>query len=300
MSVANVYTGITGDIRYGKESAFKAGSDSDLTRRFGLGQKLTRMEWAREYEDVYQVGNRQIVTILPKQRQYRLGVEAFLTDHKHLGLILKPVTDSNGNVTGYEYTAVPDTHVVGVLLATPTGSSNLELFKGAVATSMSIEVRAGEAVKYSVEMVAAERATGGTLPTAEDEPMIYAAFANGSTVSIGGLVGYVRSLTLTIRNEAELVWTLGSPDAATWVPTRYQVELSGSALFLGTDIVDRHLEGTATTALFTVADVNGGGSLTFSLTGDVKVVSASTRLESPNVAELSFTVRASGVSVTVS
>ena len=300
----SLFVGYKGDLRYGKESSFRGGDQSVLTRRFGYGQTISRLDVTREVEDIRAIGDRRLQEVVGKAERHSIGVSAYLSAHDELGIIMN--YDSTNNK--YTYKETPDSYAVGVLLGGTGGEQALLLFKGAVPREFELSGSAGEAVKLDVSFQAAELdviTSGVSLPAPAMGNSIYVTWSDQTNITLntsaGAFSGYIRSFSLTVGENPRLYPALGDRRPQTYAAGAYEVTLQVTALFsdaaIITDYLNVHDLGAVTIAL---GDATGNaGPITLTLGDIVRVNNLSMRVPNIEPAELTLTIHARTLAATV-
>lgn len=159
---------------------------------------------------VYGLGSQNATQVIAGKYEGMARVEFLLGTSEFFAMVLgaTATTSSNPNVhTHTEATTLPSVTIEnGVNLTT----DSVALLLGCKVNSCTISARIGEAVNCSLDMLYKTETEGTSLDaTPATDAEVVMTFAQGS-VTLGSTVANVQSFELTINNNLEQVWGLGS------------------------------------------------------------------------------------------
>lgn len=233
---------------YGYEATYGAGAVSD--RVFGHGTNIT-INRRNNMLKVGGLGSRNYSTVSAGKYEGSASVEFVFSNSSFWRAVLGSVADAGSGPSSWTHTYSEATALTsfaidtGIELGTDDCVSEL---KGCVIASATLTAAVGELVKvrlecpYKTETLAT--AGIGSQVAESADPFT---FAHG-TVELpnGSAIGNVQSIELTINNNAELVWGLGSRLATTNVGKIREYNLRMSVAFDDTtDLLTKFLGDTS-------------------------------------------------------
>jgi hypothetical protein len=217
-------TGGLVSLAYGWETAFTSGSAS-VAKVFGRGQRVTNATRRENPENIYELGSRTINSVVYKQFEGTLSLEWILSNPWFFKAFMGVATTTSG--------APVSTHVFtktsGVLPSIET-DVGFAASSGAITRKMMGMVMGSVTLTASINDVIRVR---GEFPYYR-EPAISMAFAapsvdtfapltfcNASLIIGGNTIAEVQSFELTLNNNPQPVFGIGSCNAQGAIPTQF-------------------------------------------------------------------------------
>jgi len=214
--VQNYASGWATAIKYDFETSFGTGGTPAYP--FGWGTKVTAKK-NNNLERIYGLGSRNSQYTVAKKFEGNLTIEFVLGNAYWLRSVLGTQAAKEG--------AGPYTHAFSeanippslqIQISTDQGSNDMvTTYTGVVVTSAKLTMAVGEAIKCTLECLykSESTATSGTFSAVADtfcDPMI---FAHGAVSYAGQTMGntysgLVQNCELTVNNNAEMIYGLGS------------------------------------------------------------------------------------------
>jgi len=234
--MAQNYTGGYGSyLDYGFETTYGS-SASSKTRVFGSGQKIS-VTRRNNMEKIYGVGSRNAQANVAKKFEGTASIDFNLTNATWLRALLGAVTDGGGAGPSYTHTYAEANTIPSFTIATGTElGTNDEVTEllGCVIGSANISARVGEVVKVRLECpYKTETLATSGIGSQSTESYTTFTFAQGLVEwsASGGTIGTVQSIELTIGNDIEGLWGVGSRTKQKDVPKKREYGIRMSVAF---------------------------------------------------------------------
>jgi len=258
----NVTSGYGSYVNYGYEATY--GTAVAGSRTFGHGVKITH-DRKNTMEKIYGLGARNAATTVAKKYEGTADVEFIMSNGSFFRAMLGAEADAGGGPYTHTFTEANTIPSISILTGTELGTTDeVTALLGVKVNSASITAAVNEAVKvrlscfYKTETLAT---SGIGSQVAETE--VPFTFAQGS-LSVGGTtIGFVQSVELTMNNNLEGVWGLGSRIKAAEVEKTREYNLSMTVSFSDVSLLLQTFFGAAGGPLATSTPASVACVLTF-------------------------------------
>jgi len=220
-------------IQYGWEVATTYGTETILYDKvFGSGQTATPT-LRNNFTKISGVGDRNITSATAGKVEGAARVECNMANPWWIYAVLGTVS-SDGGATPYTHTYVEsDTLIsfsmeIGNELGT-TDSARALL--GCVVNSCTLSCSIGDPVKLSFDILYSTEAEDATLDATPTVETFDTYFFQQGTLTIGSAVTAMQSVNLTINNNVELTYGIGSRIAVGAIPKKREYNLSFTAAY---------------------------------------------------------------------
>lgn len=243
------------------ESSFNGGGDG-TTRPFGGDATLSTREGANNAVRVFEPGSRQAAQIVEQHFEGSFSVEFTVTNPYWLAAVLGGSAGSYGGTT-------PSS----IQIYDGVGSYFDNALTGCVVSSATISASTQDTVTVTLDgAYADEDEVSGTQPTIENRALQF----HDATLSLGGsTLNLIQEVELSIENNTDLVWELGSRFAVDFSPKQLTVSLDYTDFVNSSDSLERFYGGSTTPqsqvtnssdATLTLDD-GGSNTIEFSVSG---------------------------------
>lgn len=222
----NVTGGYGSYANYGFEATYGAGAVS--ARTFGHGNVLTITN-KNNMEKIFGLGNRNATATIAKKFEGSAGMEFLLSYGSFFRAVLGKVTDTSSTIHTYEeQNTIPS---FSIDTGTELGDDDMvQELKGCKVKTCTLTSAIGEPVKVKLEcpfktLALATSGIGSQVAPVED---VYT-FAHGTLqLPSGSSIANVQNFELTIENDIEMLWGLGSrlATAGTEKKREYNLKMS--------------------------------------------------------------------------
>jgi len=204
----NYVSGYASYVNYGYETTY--GTVTTFPRVFGVGQKITHTR-RNNMERLFGLGARNASANVAKKYEGTASIEFVLSNCGFFRGVLGAVSYGAPSNTYVEANTIPSFSVAS---ATELGSlDEVTSLIGCKVGSMTLTAAQGEVARVRLECpYKTETVTTGSIGSAVAETYAPFSFAQGLVewTAAGGTVGTVQSFELTINNDLEGLWGLGS------------------------------------------------------------------------------------------
>jgi hypothetical protein len=204
----NPTSGYGSYVNYGFENTY--GTASTGTRTFGHGVKITH-DRKNTMERLYGLGSRNAAATIAKKFEGTADVEFILSNGSFFRAVLGDVADAGSGPYTHTYTETNVIPSFSILSGTEIGTNDeVTALLGCKVNTMTMTSAVGEAVKVRLNCLYQNEtlATSGISSQVAETELPFT-FASG-TLSLGGTIGNVQSIELTVNNTIEGLWGLGS------------------------------------------------------------------------------------------
>ena len=245
-----VRTSAYGYLNYGVESTFQSEAGTK-NRVFGLEQKISGLQFTNNRINLGQLNTPELQSFAFGKNEGKMSVEYILSNPWFFDAIITPYTKTAGTPNSFYWTT-DATGSGGVIRTVPSismdigfqaeASSGLNMTRtplGAIVNQIAIKTSMNETVKCTADILwGLEKGNTGNLwatsgnsyGTAKTDDINFPyTFVHGSFTSSNygsGAVAQVQSVDLTINNNVELLWGIGSANAVSAV--RKTLDVTGS------------------------------------------------------------------------
>jgi len=213
-------TGAYGYLLYGWESSFRGGA-STRDKVFGRGQRITGISRRENIEAIYELYQREPGSAMYKQQEGSLSIEWILANPWFFkGVMGSASTDGAGPYT-HTFSKAKDFVSMDIEVGFEAEDANVvRRFKGAVFNSVSITASVNDLIRVRGDIRFFEEPTPTTtLGTAVIDSFEPFSFQHATLqIPNGTTIAEVQSFELTIGNNANPIWGLGSEYAAAAIP----------------------------------------------------------------------------------
>jgi len=231
----NATSGYASYCNYGYEATY--GSAASGTRVFGSGQKIT-ITRKNNMERLYGLGSRNATTAVAKKYEGSVTVEFNLANASWFRAILGTVESAAaGAAYDHTYSEANTLQSFSIVNGTEMGTlDEVSVLLGCKANTATITASVGEIVKCRIEaMYKTETLATSSVVAQVAEDFDTYTFAQGSLqLPSGSTIGDVQSVELTINNNLEMLWGLGSRLATAGVEKAREYNLRMTVAFENT------------------------------------------------------------------
>lgn len=220
--------GVRSVLVYGWESTFKTEATTK-DKVFGRGQELTTLTLNNNPELLYTLGSRFGESIVARQLTGSWGIRARLSNPWFLqGFFNSVSTVDNGNGSythTFSFSGNSNPKSLTIAVGVPAPDENIaRILLGGVITDISISCSVNELVELSLSGIYADESLSTTLPSAVSETEDAFTFAQGTIeLPSGTTIAEVQSISLTLRNNALMIYGLGSRKPNSFVDRNIEV-----------------------------------------------------------------------------
>lgn len=252
-----VGTGAVSYCNYGYEATYASAATG--TRTFGQGTKLT-ISRKNNIERIYGLGARNATAHVAKKYEGSASIEFVMCNASWLRAVLGTVADAGAGPSSYTHTYSEANALQSFSIVNGTNIGDLDyvsVLTGAKVASATITAAQGEVIKCKIEALYKTEtlATSGLGAQVTETESPYT-FAEGSLqLPSGSTIGNVQTVELTINNNLEMLWGLGSRLATTGVGKAREYNLRMTVVFSqNTDLLTKFLGNTAAPVAGTPAE----------------------------------------------
>ena len=248
-----VYTGADSYFAFGYETSFKSDSGS-YDYLFGRNQRMNTNTIGNEAEVYYELGGREGAGIVTKRFTGTIGISAYLSgDSYSVFKIFFPDVSTTDNGDGsYTHTLSPSKELKTVTVAqTYDGATTFtRKYLGTVFNELTVDARVGDIANVGLRGNFADETSDTnaiTMPTSSEEPLTFAdavvELPSGTTLTT------IQNITVTIRNNSALYYTLGDRKAVGGYYGRYDYTASISLYLEDSTFIDYVKNGNKLTGM---------------------------------------------------
>lgn len=213
-------------LNYALESSYGS-AGSPMVAAFGIGQTITSQTSKNNMERVFQLGNRNAVANVAKRFEGALTTRFVLSSPWFWRLVLgSPIETSSNTHTFREANSIPSFTIENGM---NLGTDICRQFIGAYVDSMTLTANVNELARVSLDCPYSNESASSTIassPISTPEDGLH--FAQGTLTLGGSTIANVQSFELTINNNAEQVWGLGSRVATVAIPKQREYGITMS------------------------------------------------------------------------
>lgn len=224
-----VRSAVYGYLKYGIESAFQT-EQSSKTRVFGLEQKVSGLQFLVNRLNLSQLYSPELSAFAFGRNEGKMSIEFILSNPWFLDLIFETPqktgsspytwtwdssTSANPNVRALNSASID----VGFQGEQSSGVNLTRTPLGVIATQVAIRTTMNDTIRCTTDLIWGKENTIGTNsyvtnPPTDDIAFPYT-FVHGTIqTNEGTVIAQVQDVDLTLNNNAELLWGLGSANAA--------------------------------------------------------------------------------------
>jgi len=197
-------------VNFGFEASFGAGAVS--ARTFGEGPKIT-ISRRNNMERIFGLGSRNAAAVAAKKYEGSASIEFTLSNASFFRAVFGAVADAGAGPYTHTYTEAiaPTSFAIDTAVELGTNDSVSEL-QGCVINTCVLNCTVGETVKVTLDCpYQTETLATSGIGSQVAETFAPFTFAMGSLqLPSGTTIGDVQTIELTLNNNLEMVWGLGS------------------------------------------------------------------------------------------
>jgi hypothetical protein len=268
------FTGAQVYVNYGWETTY-ATKSSSINKSFGRSVKIDTLKLSSDVERLYELNQRIASTMIYKKFDGALSLTATPGNPWLLNSVFGTysVAGTGPYTHSFSKSNVLPSYSVEIGMAAPGGNVVRDLL-GCVTDSLDITASVGDKVTMSLSGFFANEATpGSTLASQVADNFAPLTFAYGTlNIPNGTTIAKVQNVTISIKNNLEKIYGLGSRFAVQAVPKALDIEVKMKLMFLNATWLNDFLNMStigASSLNFTSPD---GSSLEFDLSSPGVVV----------------------------
>lgn len=254
-------------VKYDWETSFGTGGTAN--KPFGWGTKIT-VNRNNNLERIYGVGSRNSAYTVAKKFEGTMTIDFTLGNGYWLQSVIGDVSDGTaGSLKTHTFAETNNPKTMTITMGTDLGDNDMvTTFTGVVVNSAKITMAVGEAVKVTLDCMYKTESTAftGTFADVTDTYCDPMTFAFGTITYAGQTMGntysgQVQSIELTINNNTELIYGVGSrlTQQRTNKTREYNIRMTYAVTSVANsaDVFENFMGDTATPVIPATGNITG-------------------------------------------